>query len=189
MQSALFIGRFQPFHNGHLDVIKKILKENDRVIIAIGSAEKNFLPSNPMTAGERFTLIDEALKEAKISEKKYCIIPIRNVNNFALWVNHVNTYVPEYTKLYTGSRIITACYENKYSKEHRANKSGPKLIQLDRNLLPVSGTEIREAILENEKWETLVPKAVAKKLKEWKIPQRLGSIRGSSELHRYNNSY
>ncbi|NIA01996.1 MAG: adenylyltransferase/cytidyltransferase family protein, partial [Nitrospirae bacterium] len=31
MQSALFIGRFQPFHKGHLEMIKKILKENERV--------------------------------------------------------------------------------------------------------------------------------------------------------------
>ena len=40
MSRALFIGRFQPFHNAHLADIKKILKENDEVLIAIGSSQE-----------------------------------------------------------------------------------------------------------------------------------------------------
>ncbi|MDA1060772.1 MAG: nicotinamide-nucleotide adenylyltransferase, partial [bacterium] len=133
MKSALYVGRFQPFHNGHLKVIKTILKENDRVIIVIGSAEKNFLPQNPLTASERFVLIEEALAEAKIPASKYCIIPVRNVNNYALWVNHINTYVPPYEKLYTGSEIVKACYEGKYSDKLHQKKSGPTIIQIKRN--------------------------------------------------------
>ena len=182
MKSALFIGRFQPFHKGHLSVIKDyILKENDRVIIVIGSAEKNYLPQNPLTAGERYTLIDEALREAKIPASKYSIIPVRNVNNYALWVNHVNSYVPEYQKLYTGSQLVKACYENTPIK--------PQIIHLDRNLIPISASEIREAILKNEKWENLVPKAIAKKMKEWNIPQRIELIKDTMDLTKYNNSY
>jgi len=110
MQSALFLGRFQPFHKGHLSVIQRILKENERVIIALGSAEQNYLPQNPFTASERFQMIEESLKEAKIAPNRYCIIPVRNIFNYSLWVNHVNTYVPPYTKVYTGSKLIRACY-------------------------------------------------------------------------------
>lgn len=142
-----------------------------------------------MTAGERHTLIDEALKEAKISASKYCIIPIRNVNNYALWVNHVNTYVPQYERLYTGSKLVKACYEGKYSKQHRSSKIGPEIVQLDRNALPISGSEVREAIFKKEKWEKLVPKVVAKLLKAWGIPQRLESIKETMDLTKYNNSY
>ena len=181
MKSALFIGRFQPFHKGHLSVIKDyILKENDRVIIVIGSAEKNFLPQNPLTAGERYTLISEALEEAKIPASKYCIIPVRNVNNYSLWVNHVNSYVPHYNKLYTGSQLVKACYENYANLE---------IIHLDRSNIPISASEIREAILKKEKWEKLVPNAVAKRMKAWKIPQRLETIQDTMDLTKYNNSY
>ena len=58
MKQALFVGRFQPFHNGHLDAIQYILSTEDRVVLVIGSAEENNVPANPFTAGERFQMIE-----------------------------------------------------------------------------------------------------------------------------------
>ncbi len=57
--TALLIGRFQPFHNGHLEVVKTISKKCDRMIIGIGSAQLSHTFENPFTAGERH-LIDLA---------------------------------------------------------------------------------------------------------------------------------
>lgn len=188
MQSALFVGRFQPFHLGHLDVVKKILAKNERVIIVIGSAEKNFLPDNPLTAGERFQLIEEALKEAKISTDHYCIIPVRNVNNYALWVNHINCYVPPYNRLFTGSEIVKACYEGKYHRAGEKNKIGPEIFRLKR-VLKISATKVREAILKNKNWEKLVPPAVTKLLRTWHIEKRLRDIRKTMDFTKYNNEY
>jgi len=189
MQSALFIGRFQPFHNGHLKVIKTILSENERVIIIVGSAEKNFLPENPLTAGERVQIIEETLKFNKIPSDKYLIIPIRNVNNYALWVNHINIYIPPYTKLYTGSQIVKACFLGKYSKIHRENKIGPEIIDLVREL-DINATKIRTYILQNnKKWEELVPKTTAKLLKKWDIAERLKIIQNVEDITQHNNSY
>lgn len=188
MQSALFVGRFQPFHKGHLDVVQQILKENERVIIAIGSAEKNYLSDNPLTAGERFQLIEESLKAAKIPAEKYCIIPVRNVNNYALWVNHLNIYIPPYDKVYTGSKIVKACYEGKYYRPHEEGKNGPKMVELKR-ILPISATKVRMAILKNKKWQTLVPPAVAKLLEKWHIHKRLDDIQDTMDFTRYNNEY
>jgi nicotinamide-nucleotide adenylyltransferase len=189
MQSALFIGRFQPFHLGHLEVIKTILKENERVIIVVGSAEKNYLSSNPLTAGERHKIIDEALKEAKIPCEKYCIIPVRNVNNYALWVNHINVYVPPYTKIYTGSEVVKACYEGKYYRNDGTSKPGPKIITV-KKALKVSATKVREAILKkDENWEKMVPKSTAKILKEMNFEKRLDAIKNTMDISKYNNSY
>lgn len=188
MKSALFIGRFQPFHKGHLDIIKKILKDNDRIIIVIGSAEKNYIDRNPMTAGERFQTIDEALKEAKIPEKKYCIIPVRDVNNYALWVDHINIYVPPYDKLYTGSTIVKTCYEGKCIHAHPKSQKKLKIIQLERKI-PISATIIRDAIVADKEWEFMVPKAIVKRMKEWKIDDRIIKIQNIADLSKYNNSY
>lgn len=188
MQSALFIGRFQPFHKGHLEMIKKILKENERVIIVIGSAEKNFIQNNPLTAAERFQIIEESLKEAKIPAEKYCIIPIRNVNNYALWVNHINIYVPPYTRLYTGSKIVKACYQGKYFNTDENSKTGPEIIQLKR-ILGLSATKIRTALLKGKGWEKMLTPAAVKLLKKWEIPSRLKTIKNTMDITKYNNSY
>jgi nicotinamide-nucleotide adenylyltransferase len=188
MQSALFLGRFQPFHKGHLSVIKKILKTNERVIIAIGSAEQNYLPQNPFTAAERFQMIEESLKEAKIPCDKYCIIPVRNIFNYALWVNHVNTYVPPYTRVYTGSKLIRACYEGKYFRQTEKVPYAPEIIRLKR-ILPISATKIRTAILKNKPWKHLVPKAVVQKIEKWKAVDRIKTIKDTIDTTKFNSAY
>ena len=113
---ALYVGRFQPFHLGHLDAIKSILKEVDRVLIMIGSAEYNYLPENPFTAGERFEMIEAALTEAGISQKKFVIIPVRNIENYDLWVRHLAIYLPKFDVVYTGSTIVKKLFENDIEK-------------------------------------------------------------------------
>lgn len=167
-KTGLFVGRFQPFHLGHLDIIKRILKENKQIIIAIGSAEKNYVPENPLTAGERVLIIDETLKAEGVDPALYSIIPIRNIDNYALWVDHMNLYVPPYDKIYTGSRIVKACYEGTQSKH--------KLVQIKRDR-PVSGTVIRESMMNGTKeWEKFVPQSTVALLKKMKIPARLRQI-------------
>ncbi|HPU94584.1 MAG TPA: nicotinamide-nucleotide adenylyltransferase [Candidatus Gracilibacteria bacterium] len=168
VKTGLFVGRFQPFHLGHLDIVKKILAENERIIIAIGSAEKNYVPENPLTAGERVLVIDETLKAAKINPARYTIIPVRNIDNYALWVDHLNLYVPPYNTIYTGSHIVKACYEGAQSK-HR-------LVQIKRTR-PVSGTDLRNSMISNtQDWEKLVHPRTAELLKKLHLPLRLRQI-------------
>ncbi len=54
---AVFIGRFQPFHNGHKKVIEEALKQADRVLIVIGSALEPRSIRNPFTIYERQSMI------------------------------------------------------------------------------------------------------------------------------------
>ncbi|MBT4056430.1 hypothetical protein HOE67_04955, partial [Candidatus Peregrinibacteria bacterium] len=154
--------------------------KNEKIIIAIGSAEKNFLPNNPLNAGERVQMIDETLKAEGIDPGRFLTIPIRNINNYALWVDHMNLYLPPYDTIYTGSQIVKACYEG--------SQSNKQLIQIKR-VLPISATKIREAITNstdtNSEWEALVPPHTAKLLKEMKIPQRLKDINETMNETKY----
>jgi len=167
--SALYIGRFQPFHLGHLDSIKQILEKEDHVLIAIGSAEKSFLPENPFTAGERFQMIRESLDEEGISHEKYDIIPIRNINNYALWVNHVELYCPPFSCVYTGSKIVKELF-NIHGRH--------KVIQPKFNY-KISATEVREKMIPSGIWEKLLPKAAEKLLLKINAEDRLREIQSS----------
>lgn len=176
---ALFIGRFQPFHLGHLSVIKKAVKENDYLYIGIGSAEENFRPDNPFTAGERFQMIQAALDEAKIPREKYSIVPIRNINNYVLWPRHVELYLPPFSKIYTGSEIVKEIYQ----QENSGRKNPYKIISI--KIDPrYSATKIRALMLKNQQWEKSVPKSTAILIKNFKGQVRLKNIMacsGSSE--------
>jgi bifunctional NMN adenylyltransferase/nudix hydrolase len=52
-----YIGRFQPFHLGHEMVINEALKQSNRLVILIGSANQPRTPKNPWTYDERVEMI------------------------------------------------------------------------------------------------------------------------------------
>lgn len=60
-KSTLFIGRFQPFHEGHKTLIQTILKRGKPIVIAIRDTEIS--QANPYTLYERWTMIQKELKE------------------------------------------------------------------------------------------------------------------------------
>jgi bifunctional NMN adenylyltransferase/nudix hydrolase len=63
---AVFIGRFQPFHNGHLEVVRQALAEAGRLLIVIGSDEAARRPDFvPFTAAERREMILASLLPAE----------------------------------------------------------------------------------------------------------------------------
>lgn len=57
MNNAIFIGRFQPFHNGHAEIIKRALEIYNEVIVVVGSRNVAKNVKNPFTAIERRNMI------------------------------------------------------------------------------------------------------------------------------------
>jgi bifunctional NMN adenylyltransferase/nudix hydrolase len=64
--TLVFIGRFQPFHNGHLHVLTEALREAERVLIVVGSSYSARNPRNPWTEDEREDMIRASVREANI---------------------------------------------------------------------------------------------------------------------------
>ena len=77
---GLLIGRMQPVHNGHIQIIEKTLNFVDEVVIGIGSAQLSHELKDPFTAGERIMMMTQALDDACIDPKRYYIIPIEDIN-------------------------------------------------------------------------------------------------------------
>src|SRR3989337_2069484 len=88
---GLYVGRFQPFHLGHLDAIKEVLKAVDELVIAIGSAQYSHNLNNPFTAGERLVMVRQALMEADVDYFRIWMVPVpKSVAKFITEIDGVN---------------------------------------------------------------------------------------------------
>jgi nicotinamide-nucleotide adenylyltransferase len=149
---GFYVGRFQPFHLGHLGAIKAVLKEVDELVIVIGSAQYSHNINNPFTAGERLVMIRRALQEAKVDYSRLWIVPVPDVHLHMLWVSAVEGYTPKFN----------VCYSNEPLTQRLFMEAGypVKSIPLfDRKLY--MSTIVREKMLKGDSWTELVPKSVA----------------------------
>lgn len=163
MSRGLFIGRFQPFHKGHLYVIKRILQHEDEVIIGIGSAEDNFTFENPLTAGERYEIIKAVLINEGIWERSY-VVTIPDINENFVWPSRVMEYAPRFDRVYTSNNLVEILF-----KEHHVDVVRVELI--NRELY--QGSVIREKILKGEPWKEYIPDIVLKYLEKFNFEERI----------------
>lgn len=59
--SAFFIGRFQPFHLGHKQVVLDALEKAERLVVVLGSCYGPRTPKNPFTSEERKKMFELSL--------------------------------------------------------------------------------------------------------------------------------
>ena len=149
MKRGLYVGRFQPFHNGHKAVIDLLCDEVDELIIGIGSAQMSHDIRHPFTAGERVLMIQRVLADAKIP---VYIIPLEDIKRNALWVAHVVSMVPPFDVVYTSNPLVIRLFtEAGFSVE------SPPMYQRQE----LSGTAIRQKMLEDDDWKQYVPEKAA----------------------------
>lgn len=93
---VIFMGRFQPLHNGHLHVINRALQLADKVIILVGSANLARSPRNPFTYAERRQMLLEASTSRMLenADGRLIIQPIPDQPyNDAAWIATVQRTV------------------------------------------------------------------------------------------------
>ena len=62
-KTAVYIGRFQPIHNAHLETIKKAITKAETLLIFVGTDQRPCNIKNPFTTDERIHIITKAIKE------------------------------------------------------------------------------------------------------------------------------
>jgi len=106
--TALFIGRFQPFHLGHLDVLKQIQKKYDVIKIGIGSSQESETARNPWTASFRKEMIENSAKKLDADIQ---VFEIPDINNDEKWVSHVQEIVGEFDVVYSGNDHVRELFQ------------------------------------------------------------------------------
>jgi len=146
---ALFIGRFQPFHMGHLKIIQKISNQYDEIIIGIGSSQYHHTLDNPFSKDERKLMISKALENNNVKNFKFVKIP--DIHNPPKWVDHVLSIISDFDIVITNNDLTKKLFSEKGYKVQETDL-------YDRS--KYSGEIIRRKIINNESWEKLVPEQV-----------------------------
>jgi nicotinamide-nucleotide adenylyltransferase len=170
---GLYVGRFQPFHLGHLEAIQDVLKEIDELVIVIGSAQYSHNIHNPFTAGERLVMIRHALQEASVDYSRLWIVPVPDVHLHMLWVSALEGYTPRFNVVYSNEPLtrrlfMEAGYEVKSIKFFQRKV--------------YTSTLVREKMLAGESWTKLVPKSVADFINEIDGVNRLRDLARTDKI-------
>jgi len=150
-KKIIFVGRFQPFHNGHLEAIKWILRQNGRVNIAVGSMQEFGQADNPLDYQTRMAIVEAALKETKISDYKIFAVP--DFGNDAAW----GKKLLEVTGLKAEETVLVSL--NDWTRGSAA-KIGIEVAAHPMFCDNLSATQVRQTIFAGSDWKNLVPPAV-----------------------------
>ena len=144
--NGLLIGRFQPFHLGHLSAIQFALSKVDKLWIGLGSSNKPIEKDNPFTATERkemiLSSIDSSMKE------KISIYFIPDVDNHVRWIEKIDTIVPSFDIVFSNDDLTKHLYAKRSTQISSIPFSNREIL---------SGTRIRDLIVSDQKWDDLVP--------------------------------
>ena len=161
-------GRFQPFHLGHLEYLRRAAERCEEVFVGITNPDperikpeasdplRHLPESNPYTYVERLLMVKAAGRDADIDLSRLHVIPFP-VNEPELWHAYVPEDVVQFIRLFSdwgGTKL------------DRLRDAGYEVVVLDEGAAKeVSGADVRAALREGGDWETLVPPGVAQVLK------------------------
>jgi nicotinamide-nucleotide adenylyltransferase len=162
---GLLIGRFQPFHLGHLDAVLFGLSRTENLFICIGSSNKSNEKKNPFSAEERREMIISSIEPSMADRLKIFDIP--DVGDHEKWTFEIDKIVPKYDIVFTNDEFTKTLFEKR-----------------EMNVVPVvlkdrekfSGTNIRELIAGDKNWQDLVPHGTKKVLNKINAKERVKNL-------------
>lgn len=171
---GLYVGRFQPFHKGHLDAIDQMIDNGvDNIIMGIGSMQEKGTEKNPFSWDERVEMIKRGV-EGK--DAKFVYFPIPDFNNKELWTKYIQKNTPvTFSEIYSDNDWTLDCFNDIY---------GIKSIRLEQRL-DICATDIRyEMSSQDESWREKVPKGVEQYLDKIDGAQKVRDILSSNMKER-----
>jgi len=163
--NGLLIGRFQPFHLGHLDAVLFGLARTENLFICIGSSNKSNERKNPFSAEERREMIKLSIEPSITDRIKIFDIP--DVGDHEKWTFEIDKTVPKYNVVFTNDEFTKTLFEKR-------KISVISVVLKDREKF--SGTNIRNLITEDKNWRDLVPQGTRNVLDNINAKERLQNL-------------
>ena len=162
---GLLIGRFQPFHLGHLDAVLFGLSRVENLFICIGSSNKSNERRNPFSAEERREMIVTSIEPSIADRIKIFDVP--DVGDHEKWTFEIDKTVPKYDVVFTNDEFTKTLFEKR-------KISVISVVLKDREKF--SGTNIRNLIIEDKNWRDLVPQGTRNVLDSINAKERLKNL-------------
>ena len=149
--TGLFIGRFQPFHNGHMLVLEGMSKVCGKIWIGIGSAKNHHESENPFTATERREMMQRALQEKNLIPMfDFNFVELPDEVDDTVWRDAVLEKTGHIDVVWTGNERTAECFV------------GTIPVKPIKEVPGISSSEIRALMIAgDEKWKKQVPDDVA----------------------------
>ena len=160
--NGLLIGRFQPFHLGHLEALQFALSKVDKLWLGLGSSNKSIEHNNPFSADERKKMIFSSISDSL--KNKITIYFIPDLDNHVKWIEKIDTIVPTFDIVFSNDPLT----DHLYSKRSVQVMTIP-FLKRDQ----LSGTRIRDLIKSDHKWGDLVPSGTKNVLENLDLQNRL----------------
>ena len=160
--NGLLVGRFQPFHLGHVFAIQDALKSCEKLWLCIGSTNVQLNFKNPFSVSERREMMESSIDSELLERIKIYEIP--DVDDHKKWLAHLDSIVPAYGLVITKDPILEHLYS--YRKERIVD-----VPFTDREKF--CGTKIREMILSGKNWKECVSEKTAQILDRIDAQERL----------------
>ena len=177
---AVLIGRFQPFHNGHLQLLEHALSVADSVVVVLGSSFQARNAKNPFTWEERAAMISATLAEATASRVSFA--PVRDYYDDRKWSAAVTAAVcapgrdkPQRIALVGFHKDASSYYLGLFP--HWAFVPAPEFGK-------VNATTIRQQLYEQPEqggWRAELPPGVADYLQQWSMQPNYTAMREEHE--------
>ena len=170
-KNGVILMRAQPVHNGHIEMIKKAVEECERVLVVVGSANKQRTRRNPFSIEEREMMVSDALHETGLDEVEIMTLSDWSKEDAEEYKKEWGSFFYYNVANKLGDKTFILYYNDNpdivkswFTDAIRTNIS---IRHMDRAELNISSTKIREMLINEEydKLKSMVPKSVSSQLR------------------------
>ena len=165
----MVFGRFQPFHLGHLNLVRVVARLPDPFVVGVTNPdptvikpeptrpERHLANLNPFTYFDRMRMVQAALIEDGIPLERCSIVPLA-VNTPEVWRYYLPENLTAYVPMFDESQEPTIAWQR--AKLERFKSMGYGAKPIDELEKVIHATDVRVRIARGEPWRGLCPKSV-----------------------------